>query len=178
MKKKILLLVLAVAAIFVGYLGYRLTIPPSPSDTASFNEGGLAITVHYSRPYKKGRVIFGPGEDALQPYGQYWRLGANAATEVTFNVPVLFADQPVTAGTYRMYAIPGESLWTVILNSELGASGSDEPNHNLDVLSVEVPATNTNITEQFTISFQSAGNGVNMEFNWDAVKIVIPIQPQ
>jgi hypothetical protein len=105
-------------------------------------------------------------------------LGANAATEVTFNVPVLFADQPVTAGTYRMYAIPGESLWTVILNSELGASGSDEPNHNLDVLSVEVPATNTNITEQFTISFQSAGNGVNMEFNWDAVKIVIPIQPQ
>ena len=178
MKKKILLIVLVIAAVFIGYFGYRIARPLSPASTASFNEGGLSISVAYSRPYKKGRVIFGPGDGALQPFGQYWRLGANAATEITFNVPVLFADQPVAAGTYRMYAIPGESVWKVVLNSELGAPGSDEPNHNLDVLSVDVPAMTAPVTEQFTISLGSEGSGAAMEFSWDNVNIVIPIQPQ
>ena len=38
------------------------------------------IRVLYSRPQKKGRVIFGD----LQKYGEVWRLGANESTEVMF----------------------------------------------------------------------------------------------
>jgi hypothetical protein len=179
MKKKILLTLLALAVVGIGYFGYRMAMPQSPAGTASFKEQGLDVTVTYSRPYKKGRVIFGPGEDALQPYGQYWRLGANAATEISFGLPVLFADHPVMAGTYRMYAIPGESVWKVVLNSELGVEGSSEPDHDRDVLSVEVqPITTPFVTEQFTISFNPTENGADMEFNWDSVRITIPIQPE
>ncbi|MEO5584518.1 MAG: DUF2911 domain-containing protein, partial [Flavobacteriales bacterium] len=32
---------------------------PSPAATASYDKDGLKIEVNYSRPYKKGREIFG-----------------------------------------------------------------------------------------------------------------------
>ena len=81
----------------------------------------------YSSPYKKGRVIFGESSaGALVPYGAYWRLGANAATEISLNKDVMFAGTPLKAGKYRMYAVPGEKTWQVILNGELGKSGSEE----------------------------------------------------
>ena len=42
--------------------------------------GPPVVRVLYSRPQKKGRVLFG---DLVQ-YGQVWRLGANEATEIEF----------------------------------------------------------------------------------------------
>src|SRR6267378_8507625 len=101
-------------------------------------------------------VIFGEEKDkALQPYGKYWRLGANAATEITFSKNVNFAGKPVNAGSYRMYAVPGPSSFQVSLNSELGIYFAiREPNYSLDVLKVDAPVTAApNETEQLTINF-------------------------
>jgi hypothetical protein len=40
------------------------------------------------------------------------------------------------------------------------------------------PITTPFVTEQFTISFNPTENGADMEFNWDSVRITIPIQPE
>ena len=182
MVKKILIGIGVVFILFVLWSLYGLFIakPASPPDTAEGTFGDLTLKVNYSRPYKKGRLIFGEeSAGALQPFGQYWRLGANQATEITFNKDVNFAGEPVSAGSYRMYAVPGANTWEVSLNSELGVFfGVSEPDYSLDVLKVKVPSQTGPETEQFTISFQQDSTAVNMNFNWDTTLITIPITVQ
>jgi hypothetical protein len=180
MKKKILiglgvLVVLVVAAAaWVVLVGNKR----SPQATATHEQGGLDARVVYCRPYKKERLIFGEeSAGAVVPYGQYWRLGANAATEITFAKNVLFAGKPVSAGTYRMYAVPGPSAWKVLLNSELGMWGKREANHDKDVLAVDVPAQTGPRLEQFTISFADGPSGTDMVFAWDTTAVRVPLAP-
>ena len=114
MRNKIFIGIAAVIIIFICWTVYGLffATPASPPGSAQGSYGDLTMSVEYSRPYKKGRLIFGEESDgALQPYGKYWRLGANAATEITFNRDVNFAGESVKTGTYRMYAVPGPSQW-------------------------------------------------------------------
>ncbi len=183
MRRNIFIGVAAVIIIFVGWSIYGLffATPASPPDSASGSFGDLTMSVNYSRPYKKGRLIFGEeSAGALQPYGQYWRMGANAATEITFNKDVNFAGEPVAAGTYRMYAVPGPTTWEVSLNSEVGVFfGAAEPDYSLDVVKVQVPAQNDQPElEQFTISFASDSTGVKMNLAWDKTLVAVPITPQ
>ncbi len=180
MLKKILIGLGALIIIFVLYVVYALFIatPVSPPDTVTYANDGLEITVDYSRPYKKGRVIFGTEADsALLSYGKYWRLGANAATEITINRDVLFGGQSLSAGSYRMYAIPGENSFQVTLNSELGVFFAyAEPDAERDVLTVEAPVTIQNqATEQFTITIDSQGSGARIDFIWDHILFSVPV---
>ncbi len=86
MKKKIFIGIGVVLLAFVLFVVYVNVFPASPPKKASVSDKGLDIEVMYGGPYKKGRLIFGEEKDkALQPYGKYWRLGANAATEITFS---------------------------------------------------------------------------------------------
>jgi len=180
MKKKILIGVGIVLLAFILFVVYANLFPASPPKTASSSDKGLDINVKYSAPFKKGRLIFGEEKDkALQPYGKYWRLGANAATEITFSKNVTFAGKPVNAGSYRMYAIPGPTSFQVALNSETGVFFAvSEPDYSKDVIKVDAPVTEAPETEQFTISFASDSTGVNMNCNWDKVQFTVPIKAQ
>ena len=181
MKKKIFLGIGIVFIVFVLWAVYGLFFAPkkSPSATVSFNDKGLDIKVSYSQPSKRGRLIFGEeSKGALQPYGKYWRLGANAATEITFSKDITFAGQPVNAGSYRMYAVPEAEAFQVILNSELGVvfTAASEPDHTLDILSVKIPVDPMMAeVETFTISFESDSIGVNMNMVWDKTHLRVPI---
>ncbi len=183
MKKKILFGTGVIVLLFIIWVVYGLFIatPASPPATTSYNEGGLEITVDYSQPSKKGRLIFGSAEDgALQPYGEYWRLGANAATEVTFNTDVTFGGEPIAAGTYRMYAIPGPNAFDVILNSETGVFfGAVEPDDELDVVTVTAPVQQTDsVVETFTIEINSTDAGAAINFMWDQILFTVPVAQQ
>jgi hypothetical protein len=122
-------------------------------------------------------LIFGDSlAGALVPNGKYWRLGANDATEITFSKDVKIADKELKAGSYRLYAIPAESTWKIAFNSELGKWGYDEPNHDLDVLSVEVPTSKSAASsEQFVINFSQNPAGLTMNLDWDQTHVQVPI---
>ena len=88
----------------------------SPHDTVSNGK----VTVTYGRPYKNDRVVFGE----LEKFGRVWRLGADEATTISFSKDVKFGGKKVAAGTYTMFAVPGEKEWTIILNSQPGQWGA------------------------------------------------------
>lgn len=183
MKKKILLGIGVVVIAFILWSVYGLFIatPVSPPATATYNQDGLEISVEYSQPSKKGRLIFGSEEDgALQPYGKYWRLGANAATEITFNKDVTFAGEALSAGTYRMYAIPGPDAFKIILNSEVGVFfGAVEPDPELDIMTVDAPVTKPQSeVETFNIGFSSNDSGVDIVFSWASAVFTVPVAVQ
>ena len=170
-----LVIILAVVAGSIVYFGgyYRA----SPPGSVELTNGDLTISVSYSRPSVRDRLIFGTEkEGALVPYGKYWRLGANEATEITFNKDVIFNGKPVKAGTYSMYAVPGPDTFDIALNSEVSKSGSPEPNHSLDVLHTEVPVQqNSSPVEKFTISLAPEGNVINIMIEWANTRIVVPV---
>lgn len=182
MTKKILIGVGAVLVAAVGYFVYLGMFPKSPPTMAEISDRGLEIKVTYGQPSKRGRVIFGEeAAGALQPHGEYWRFGANKATEITFSKNINFAGQPVNAGSYRMYAVPGAEAFKIVLNSELGANftAAGDANHDLDVLSVDVPVQMApSEVEKFTISFRSDSVGTIMDCAWDRALISIPITIQ
>ena len=118
------LLVSVAAAVFAtGLLAQTPAAPkidfpqPSPQSTVTQRAGITDIKIEYGRPGVKGRKIFAPAASLpLQPYGEVWRVGANSPTKVTISTPVKFGGKEVPAGVYGLYAIPGESEWTVMLN--------------------------------------------------------------
>lgn len=162
----------------IAFFAYGMLFPVSPLWNVSFSSDGIDVSVEYSQPSKKGRLIFGTEEEgALQPYGKYWRLGANAVTEITFSKDVLFAGELISAGSYRMYAIPGPESFTIALNTETGVYlGITEPDYDLDVLRVDIPV-NSGSTEVETldISFQENSGGILMTIQWDTVSLNVPI---
>lgn len=179
MLKKILIglaifAVVVVAALF--FLNNRnRTMSPPGTVTQTF--GDLTVTIPYSRPSVRGRVIFGTKEQkALQPYGEYWRLGANESTEITVSRDVLFNGQPLKAGTYRMYAVPGPDTFDFALNSELGKWGYMEPDYSLDILHTSVPVVQKgSVTELYTINLVPSDSGIDAVFEWADVSLTIPI---
>lgn len=183
MKRNILIGTGIIVLIFIIWVVYGLFIatPVSPPANASYNQGGLEIRVDYSQPSKKDRLIFGEeSSGALQPYGQYWRLGANAPTEITFNRDVIFGGEPIKAGTYRMYAVPGKNAFEITLNSETGGFfGAAEPDHELDVVTVKAPVQQTaSVQETFTIDINSSDTGATITFSWDEIQFTVPIALQ
>ncbi|MDP9204084.1 MAG: DUF2911 domain-containing protein, partial [Gemmatimonadota bacterium] len=71
----------------------------SPPDTTKATVGGANIQVAYSRPLKRGRVIFGN----VVPWNQVWRTGANAATQLTTDKDLVFGGTVVPAGKYTLW---------------------------------------------------------------------------
>jgi len=143
------------------------THPNSPHDTVKTKN----ITITYGRPSKKGRDIYG----ALVPYGKVYRLGADENTTITFDKDATFGGKPIKAGTYAMFAIPTETKWTIILNSNHKQWGAYdyEKNKEKDVLQVDVPVTKlSNTVEQFTIKPTPTEIGIE----WDKTRAVIPVK--
>ncbi len=178
MLKKILIGVAALAVLLVVglYFANNRNRTLSPPGKAEITSGDLTVTIPYSRPSVRGRVIFGTKEEgALQPYGVYWRLGANESTEITLNRDVLFNGMPVKAGTYKIYAIPGAEEFEVRLNSELGKWGAWEPDYSMDILTTKVPVQQSANVEQHTISLEPSENGVNIIVEFSTVRFIIPL---
>ncbi len=182
MKKKILIGVVAVIVVLAAAFAYlnNRNRTLSPSGSAQLTNGDLSVSITYARPSVRGRVIFGTKEQgALQPYGAYWRLGANESTEVTFNKDVLFNSNPIKAGTYRIYAFPGSDTFEIGVNTALGKWGYREPDYSKDILRTKVPVERAPApVEQYTINLLPTEGGINVSFEWADVKVVVPVKGQ
>lgn len=162
MKKFVLSLVAVLCNVFVFAQEQQL----SPKATAK----GTNIEVSYGQPSKRDRVIFGD----VVPYNEVWRAGANEATEVTFKKDVDFAGKSIKAGTYTLFAIPGEKEWTIILNSALGIWGTEyEQAKSSNVAEVKVPVHKLNsVQEKLTYTV----NNGQLSIEWDKTGVDIPLK--
>ncbi len=98
----------------------QITTPqPSPKSTIIQRVGLTDVTIVYSRPGVKNRLIFGDSTKAVVGYGKRWRTGANATTSIKFSDDVTVEGQKVAAGEYGLYTIPTATTWTVVLSKDL-----------------------------------------------------------
>ncbi|MEQ3654893.1 MAG: DUF2911 domain-containing protein [Dokdonia sp.] len=174
--KKVLTLSLVIAAFLIApsAIAQDFKVDKSPMDQAAFpsdyRESNKQIKVTYSRPQLKGRDLA-----TLAPAGKVWRMGANEAVEVTLYKDMKLGTTPVKAGTYTMYAIPGEKEWTVILNKDLNVWGSYFYNEKNDVARITVPVEEGKKSiEHFGMEFVPVDKGAHLVGAWDTMRIQIP----
>lgn len=105
-----------------------------PSPPASIEEtiDGTKIAIRYSQPATKGRTIWGD----LVPYGKVWRTGANEATTFAVDEDVLIQGEPLPAGKYALFTIPGKEEWTFIFNKVADQWGAYNYDPKQDALRV------------------------------------------
>lgn len=151
----------------------QITTPqPSPAAKISQTVGLTEITVDYSRPSKKDRVIFGD----LVPFDELWRTGANKNTMITANEELIFGSDTLPAGTYAIFVRPMKDSWNVYFYTNTENWGTPE-NWDESLVAVKAKATvaaTESVTESFTIGFEDLGsNGANLTFAWDKTKATV-----
>lgn len=146
----------------------------SPAATLTQRFGVTDVTIEYARPSVKNRKIFG----GLVPYDEVWRAGANAATKITFSTPVTFGATLVPAGTYALFALPGKSEWTLILNQGSEQWGAYAYDAGKDVAKFTVAAQPQKpAVESFEISLdQLSVNGALLSLAWSDVRVSVPLK--
>ena len=176
--KKIIIGFLIILISITFFFVYPIWInPKSPKSEVSINADGLNIEIQYSRPSKRDRLIFGTeDQDALLTYGKYWRLGANFATSIEINQNVSFAGRPLNKGKYRLYVVPFKNNWRLVINSESGVFGFNEPDYSKDIMAVNLPVNILNDElEQFTIDFVEFDSILNLRMRWDNTEVLSAI---
>jgi hypothetical protein len=144
----------------------------SPPATASGTIGNAKITIDYSAPSKRDRVIMG----GLVPYGKVWRTGANAATTMTTSGPIEIGGLAVPAGKYTLYSIPDEKGWVLIVNKQNGQWGTAyDEKQDLGRVPMTVSPVKTTV-EMFVIGVHSGhGDKGSLTFTWENVEGCVPV---
>ena len=176
--KRIIFVLATVIASYV--LNAQVKTPqPSPHSLLTQVVGLTDVTVDYSRPSAKGRIIFGD----LVPFGKLWRTGANANTIVSFSDDVVINGTTLKKGKYALYTTPKADMWEVIFYNDTDNWGTPE---NWDAKKVAVlinvdPVAINNTVESFTISVGNLTNdSATLDIAWEktvvSVKFEVPTQ--
>ncbi|RIW15632.1 DUF2911 domain-containing protein [Algoriphagus lacus] len=140
----------------------------SPAKKAEGTAAGSKITINYSSPAVKGRVIWGD----LVPLGQVWRAGADEATTFTTSKDITVQGQKLPAGTYSFFIIPGETESTFIFNKVAKQWGAYDYDAKQDALRVSVPSQQTSTMEERLV-YEVKPDG--FEVRWEYAKATAKI---
>jgi hypothetical protein len=155
---------------------------PSPPGTADCKfADGRTIHIDYSRPYMKGRKIYG----GLVPYGKVWRTGANEATSFVTDTDVTINGTAVPKGSYTIFTVPVEApeKWKLIVNKATGEWGVKEKEgyvyESTELARIDMDASKSldAPVEQFTISLPSKGEDTcTLQLEWEKTQATADVK--
>ena len=148
---------------------------PSPLDSVSIELGDARGKLCYGRPSARGRSIVG-GRD---PYGAPWRLGANEPTALHLPFAASIGGVDAAPGSYSLYAIPGATSWTIVVNGNTNRWGIpiSADVRSADIGSFTAPASQLDRhveTLEFTFERRSESEG-DLVYMWERTTLRIPI---
>jgi tetratricopeptide (TPR) repeat protein len=148
----------------------------SPQAGVSFTIGMTKIQIDYSSPSVNNRKIWGE----LVPYGQVWRAGANEATTIEFDTPVIVEGKSLEKGKYAFFLIPGlgEKKWTAIFSKNPDQWGTYAYSESEDALRVDIEPKFTEINQErliYSIHAQGIDRGY-IKFAWEKARFYLRIR--
>ncbi len=174
-------IIFVLAMIIANYALEAQVKTPAPSPKSVLNQvvGLTDVTVEYSRPSAKGRIVFGD----LVPFGKVWRTGANANTTVSFSDDVVINGTTLKKGKYALYVMPKADMWEVIFYTATDNWGTPE-NWDEKKVAVQInvdPIALGNNVETFTIGINNLTNDSgSLDISWEktmvSVKFDVPTQ--
>jgi hypothetical protein len=153
-------------------LGQEFTTPrPSPAAKVVQTVGTTEMSVSYSRPGVKSRVIWG----GLVPWDKAWRTGANEITQFTCADDVTIEGQKLAAGTYALVTTPNPDQFTFAFSTQKDMSGLAGYDPKTNVMTVTVKPVPADYVERMQFTFDDPGtDSVTLTLRWD--KLAIPMR--
>jgi hypothetical protein len=166
----------ALAIFLSSFLQAQIKTPSLSPDAKLEQKIGLTdVTIEYSRPSIRNRVIFG----GLVPYDEVWRTGANSATKITFGDNVDFGGTEVAKGSYALLTKPGKSNWTFMLYPYGSTDWSEYTGSDVQPITVQAsPKEMTSMhVQSLTLGFDNLTNsGADFYVLWDNVYVAVPLK--
>jgi len=101
--------------------------PLSPGDSTEIVVGGKKISIKYSKPFARGRTIWG----VVVPMDSIWRTGANLATTFVTEADLMLGSVTIPKGSYTLYSLPKENTYTLIISKKEGGPAAYDPKMDL-----------------------------------------------
>jgi hypothetical protein len=136
--------------------------------------GKAHITIKYTAPVIKGRVIWG----GLVPYNEVWVTGAHRATSFETDRDFSIDNQIIPAGKYAIFTIPDEETWTFILNKNWDQHLADDYSAKEDIVRVTIKPELLDETQerlQYSIVKISDTEAI-LQIRWEKIRLDLPIQ--
>ncbi len=145
---------------------------PSPALTATATlKNGTVVTINYSSPALKGRVM---GKDVEPMSGKVWRAGANDATVFEISKDVTINGKNLAAGKYSFFTIDNGTAWTLIFNKTWKQWGAFNYKEADDALRINVtPSQSGSSTERLTYNIANDGKA---SLSWGTLQVAFSIQ--
>jgi hypothetical protein len=171
------LLAVALAAALVGVTALRAEIAPartrvSPHETISSRIDGNRVTIVYGRPYSKDpkagniRKIWGE----LVPFDRVWRLGADEATLLVTQEPIMLGGTEIPAGAYSLYLLPAaDGSAKLLVSKQIGQWGADVYNEKNELARIDLKKDALDpALDQFAMSIEKNGDkGGVIKLGWE-----------
>ena len=149
----------------------------SPHETISGVVSGCRVTVVYGRPYTKDPKTGEPRKvwGGVVPFGQVWRMGADEATMLVTEKPLVVGDVTIPAGAYTLYMLPAEDgSAKLIVSKQLGQWGTVYK-EDMDLARIDMKkAAADPAADQFTMAVAKDGKGGVLKATWDTVAYSLP----
>jgi hypothetical protein len=149
---------------------------PSASPTAELKQrvGLTDVTIVYSRPSMKDRVVF--ADNGIVPFGQIWRTGANSATKLSFSDPVQLGGKELNKGDYAILTVPNAMEWKVMVYAYDGTNWSAYTSKTPVAEFMAKPEKLSNKVETFTMDLNNVRNdGATIDVMWENTKVSLPL---
>jgi hypothetical protein len=149
---------------------------PSPPAHVEYKfPDGKMLTIDYSSPRMRGRVIYG----GLVPYGKEWRVGANEATTFVTDTDLVVGGTLVPAGSYTLFALPNADHWQLIISKKTGEWGIPYPGASFDFARIDMrmstlPSPPAPL-EDFTIGLDGTDAGCTLRLDWESTRVSVDI---
>ncbi len=177
MKKIITTLVITTAAMMGALPAMAQERHVSPHETLGAVIDGNRVTITYGRPYTtkpgttEARKIWG----GLVPYGQPWRMGADEATTLITQKPIVLGGKTIPAGAYTLYMRPSETgASQLVVSTALGGWGIPvDTTHDLAQVDLTKTALDKPV-DQFTmgVAKNPAGGGM-LNLSWESTQFSV-----
>ena len=150
----------------------------SPHETISQVVDKNRVTIVYGRPYTKDphtgepRKIWG----GLVPFGKVWRTGADEATLLITQKPIVLGGTTVPAGAYTLFTLPAEDgSAKLIINKQIGQWGLQyDESQDLARVDLKKEALDKPV-DQFTMALDKGGT---LKMMWENTQYSVPFTVQ
>lgn len=149
--------------------------PVSPLDSTQMFLNNYSVKVRYSRPYARGRQIWG----VVVPFDSVWRTGANAATELHLETATTFGGVKVPAGKYTLYTKPTAKSCTLIISKKAPGRAEYDRAQDFAHIAMSLKWLDEPV-DPFTITLKptSQKNIAHLTFAWGAREYVVDVVVQ
>jgi len=128
--------------------------PLSPPDSAQTALGGKNVKIRYSKPFMRGREIWG----VVVPWDSVWRTGANQATSLQTETGLTIGGQAIPAGSYVLRSLPTEKSFTLMISRKGAGQGPIPDSLVVARVPMEMQKSDKPI-DPFKIWFDSGSSG-------------------